>query len=153
MTWHTLSTELVLPSPRSTVFPFFSNARNLQAITPPWVQFEILTPGEVQMRVGALIDYRIRIHGIPIRWQTEITAWDPPYRFIDRQLRGPYRRWIHTHTFEECDGGTRCLDHVEYAVLGGHLAHKLFVRRDVERIFSYRQATLQKLFPATPSPA
>lgn len=148
MTLHSFDTELILPQPRSRVFPFFSDARNLQAITPPWVQFEILTPGPVEMKVGALIDYRIRIHGIPVRWRTEITAWDPPYRFVDEQRRGPYRRWVHTHTFEEHPQGTRCLDHVDYAQWGGHLVHRLFVRRDVERIFEYRQATLRKLFAA-----
>lgn len=147
MTLHTLSTELLLPRPRDVVFPFFANARNLETITPPWVQFEILTPGDIEMRPGALIDYRIRIHGIPVRWRTEITVWEPPYRFVDVQRRGPYRRWVHTHTFEEHPDGTRCLDHVEYAVWGGTLIHRLFVRRDVQRIFQYRTEVLNRLFP------
>lgn len=147
MTVHTFSAELLLPRPRNVVFPFFANARNLETITPAWVQFQILTPGEIEMRPGALIDYRIRIHGIPVRWRTEITLWDPPYRFVDVQLRGPYRRWVHTHTFEEHPEGTRCLDHVEYAVWGGSLINRLFVRRDVERIFRYRTQALNRLFP------
>ncbi len=147
MTLHTLSTELLLPRPRDVVFPFFANARNLETITPPWVQFQILTPGAIEMRPGALIDYRIRIHGIPVRWRTEITVWEPPYRFVDVQRRGPYRRWVHTHSFEEHPDGTRCLDHVEYAVWGGALIHRLFVQRDVQRIFQYRTEVLNRLFP------
>jgi ligand-binding SRPBCC domain-containing protein len=130
------------------VFRFFADARNLEAITPPWVQFQILTPGVIEMRPGALIDYRIKIHGIPVRWRTEITGWEPPFRFVDEQRRGPYRRWIHTHTFEEHPQGTLCRDHVQYAVWGGQLIHWLFVRRDVQRIFQYRTERLNQLFPA-----
>lgn len=101
LTTHTFETELWLPVPREKVFPFFANARNLEIITPPWLNFHVLTPGEIPMRVGALIDYRLGIHGLPVRWQTEITGWDPPFRFTDEQRRGPYRLWRHTHTFEE----------------------------------------------------
>ena len=146
MTLHTLSAELWLPRPRGEVFPFFSDAKNLQTITPSWLNFEILTPQPVAMRVGTRIDYRLRFRGLPIRWQSEITAWEPPHRFVDEQRRGPYRRWKHTHVFEEHDGGTKCLDQVEYAVWGGALINWLMVRRDVEQIFAYRQATLKKLF-------
>jgi hypothetical protein len=142
----TLQTELWLPRPREEVFPFFAEARNLESITPPWLRFEVLTPGPIAMRAGALIDYRIRVHGIPLRWRTEITEWTPPQRFVDVQRRGPYTLWEHTHTFAECDGGTLCADHVRYWPRGGALVHWLFVRRDVERIFQYRQQRLRELF-------
>ena len=143
----TLQSEVWLPRPRDEVFAFFSDARNLEALTPPWVSFAILTHGAIPMRAGTLIDYRIRVHGIPIRWQTEIAEWQPPHRFVDTQLRGPYTLWHHTHIFEESKGGTLCLDHVRYRPRGGTLVHWLFVRRDVERIFNYRQQRLKQLFP------
>lgn len=149
MTTHLFETELWLPVAREKVFPFFADARNLEVITPPWLNFKILTPGEIPMRVGALIDYQIRIHGWPVCWQTKITEWNPPFSFRDEQLRGPYRLWRHTHTFEEKDGGdggTLCRDRVEYAVPGGALVNRLFVRRDVEKIFAYRAGALQKHF-------
>jgi len=142
----TLQTELWLARPRSEIFPFFAEASNLEALTPPWLQFEVLTPAPIEMRVGALIDYRIRVHGIPIRWRTEIAEWRPPHRFVDVQLRGPYTLWHHTHTFEEREGGTLCLDHVRYRPRGGVLVNWLFVRRDVERIFRYRQQRMREFF-------
>lgn len=142
----TLHTELWLPRPRSEVFPFFADARNLEALTPPWLRFEVLTPGPIDLKPGALIDYRIRVHGLPIRWRTEITEWNPTYRFVDVQLRGPYTLWHHTHTFEERDGGTLCTDDVRYRPPGGALVNWLFVRRDVERIFAYRRERMLALF-------
>jgi ligand-binding SRPBCC domain-containing protein len=142
----TLRTELWLPRPRDEVFPFFAEARNLETLTPPWLQFEVLTPAPVEMRPGTLIDYRIRVHGIPVRWRTEIAEWQPPHRFVDIQLRGPYTLWHHTHTFEERDGGTLCLDQVRYRPRGGALMHWLFVRRDVESIFRYRQQRMKEMF-------
>ena len=144
------TTELWLPLKREEIFPFFGDAANLEAITPPWVNFQTLTPSPIEMRVGTLIDYRIKIHGVPVKWRTRINAWEPPYRFIDEQLRGPYLKWVHEHTFEEKDGGTLCKDRVEYAVPGGWLIDKLFVRRDVERIFAYRQEKLQQLLIKRP---
>jgi ligand-binding SRPBCC domain-containing protein len=143
---HHFHAELFLPRKPEDVFPFFADAHNLEAITPPWVKFKVLTPGPIPMRAGALIDYKLRIHGIPMKWRTEITAWEPPFRFVDEQLRGPYRLWRHTHTFEEKDGGTLCHDHVEYAVLGGAIIDRLFVRRDVEKIFEFRQQALRRIF-------
>ena len=142
-----LQTELWLPRPRDVVFAFFADARNLEALTPPWVKLAVLTPGIVEMGCGTLIDYRIRVHGMPIRWRTEIVEWQPPRHFVDRQLHGPYTLWHHTHTFEERDGGTLCLDQVRYCPRGGALVHWLFVRRDVERIFKFRQQRLMQLFP------
>lgn len=146
MTTTTFRTHCWLPEPRETVFSFFADASNLGAITPPWLHFTMLTPAPIAMRVGALIDYRLRVHGIPLRWQTEITEWKPPFRFVDEQRRGPYRRWVHTHTFEERVGGTWCHDEVVYAVPGGRLIDRLFVRRDVEAIFAYRRRAMKARF-------
>ena len=142
----TLQTELWLPRPRDEVFPFFAEARNLETLTPPWLNFEVLTPMPIVMRAGTLVDYRIRVHGFPIRWRTKIAEWQPPHRFVDVQLCGPYTLWHHTHTFEERDGGTLCLDHVRYRPRGGALMNWLFVRRDVERIFRYRQQRMKEMF-------
>jgi len=148
MNTHLFETEQWLPEPREKVFPFFADARNLEVITPPWLNFRILTPGEIPLRVGALIDYTLRIHGIPVRWRTEITGWNPPHRFVDEQRRGPYRLWRHTHTFTDQNGGTHCHDRVEYAVPGGALVNKLFVRHDVKTIFDYRAKALKRHFGA-----
>ena len=141
-----LETELWLPRPRSEVFSFFSEAHNLEIITPPWLKFEVLTSAPIMMRPGTLIDYRIRIHGVPVRWRTEITGWLPPYQFVDEQVRGPYKLWHHTHIFEEHDGGTRCTDRVRYCPRGGALMDWLFVRRDVAKIFEYRRQRLLEIF-------
>jgi ligand-binding SRPBCC domain-containing protein len=140
--------ELWIPRGRDEVFPFFADARNLSEITPPWVQFQVLTPAPIVIQPGALIDYRIRVHGLPIRWRTEITEWDPPHRFVDVQLRGPYTLWHHTHMFEEQDGGTLCTDKVNYRPRGGAIINRLFVRKDVQKIFAYRRKRLLELFPA-----
>jgi ligand-binding SRPBCC domain-containing protein len=134
-----LSTRLLVARDLETTFGFFADAGNLQRLTPPWLDFSILTPQPIPMRQGALIDYRIKVHGVPIRWRTEIAEWAPPVRFVDRQLRGPYRLWHHTHTFRSVDEGTIVEDTVRYRPLGGTLAHRLFVKRDLERIFTYRQ--------------
>ncbi|HVM61088.1 MAG TPA: SRPBCC family protein [Verrucomicrobiae bacterium] len=140
------ATEIWLPRPPAEVFPFFADAGNLDLLTPPWLRFEILTPLPVEMKVGTLIDYRLRLHGWPIRWRTRIREWQPPVRFVDEQLRGPYWQWIHEHTFVEREGSTVVGDRVRYAVPGGALVNKLFVRRDVEKIFAYRQERLAARF-------
>jgi ligand-binding SRPBCC domain-containing protein len=140
------NSEIWLPRPVAEIFPFFGNAGNLEIITPRWLQFEILTEGPIEMREGTLVDYRISLRGIPMRWQTRIDVWDPPRRFVDIQLKGPYRRWHHEHVFEPRDNGTLCLDRVDYAVLGGTLVDRLFVRRNVERIFEFRRKKLLELF-------
>ena len=142
-----LETELWLPRPRAEVFSFFANAHNLESLTPPWLKFEVVTPAPIAMRPGTLIDYRIRIHGVPVRWRTEITGWQPPCEFVDEQLHGPYRLWQHTHVFEESAGGTQCIDQVRYCPRGGALMNWLFVRRDVAKIFAYRTQQLMKIFP------
>lgn len=134
-----------LPRPRDEVFEFFADAFNLERITPPLLQFQVLTPAPIVMRVGALIDYRLRLRGIPLRWKTEITAWDPPCRFADEQVSGPYALWRHTHEFVEQDGGTLMTDRVEYAVPFGTLVHVLFVKNDVRRIFEFRDRTIHEL--------
>ena len=139
--------ELWLPRPIEEVFAFFSDAGNLEILTPPWLIFHILTPRPVEMRVGALIDYRLRVHGIPLRWRSEITGWKPPHRFVDEQLRGPYRLWHHQHTFEPRGTGTLCCDIVKYAVFFDTLIHRFFIRPDIEKIFNFRQRKMRELFP------
>lgn len=139
---YVLQTELWLPRGIHEVFGFFSDAYRLEDITPPWLHFHVLTPKPVPMFSGTKIDYKLRLHGFPIRWQSEISEWQPPHRFVDRQLRGPYRLWHHLHTFEERDGGILVKDRVDYAVLGGPLIHWLAVKRDLEHIFTYRRAKL-----------
>lgn len=145
-----LRTRISLPRPRGEVFAFFADAANLQALTPPWLHFEILTPSPIDMRPGALIEYRLKLHGIPIRWRTRITVWEPPHRFVDQQLKGPYRLWDHEHTFEEDPaapaGATLAADRVRYAVLGGALVNRLLVQKDVEKIFTFRHQKLREIF-------
>ena len=142
----TLETQFFLPRPLEIVFPFFADAGNLETLTPTWLRFEIVTPSPIVMHSGALIDYRLRLHSIPLHWQSEITAWEPPHRFVDEQRRGPYRTWIHEHTFTESKGGCEVRDFVRYAAPGGWLVDRLFVRHDVRRIFEYRTRKLQELF-------
>src|SRR5205085_11412661 len=120
----------------------------LNAITPAWLNFRMVSAAPAEMRVGTLIDYRLRIRGIPVSWRTRITAWKPPQRFVDEQLRGPYRLWRHEHEFEARDGGTLVRDRVKYAVPFDFVAHPLFVRRDIRRIFAYREEKLRALFQA-----
>ena len=138
--------ELWLPLPPEALFPFFSDAGNLEQITPPWLHFRVLTPKPIEMKAGALIDYRLKVHGLPMKWRTRINCWDPPHRFEDEQLRGPYRKWVHEHTFEERDGGTVVRDRVEYATPFDWLVHGILVRPDIERIFDYRTKALRKRF-------
>lgn len=137
-----------LPRPVAEIFPFFADAANLELLTPPWLNFRVLSPRPIQIRLGSLIDYRIRVHGIPFRWQSEITALDPPHRFVDEQCRGPYRFWRHEHKFAEQDGGSAILDTVCYAIPFDFLTHRLFVRPDLECIFDFRERKMRELFPA-----
>ncbi len=139
---------ITVPRQIEETFEFFADARNLEAITPPWLNFEITTPTPITMQEGATIDYRIRLHGIPVRWHTRIDAWEPCTRFVDRQVRGPYRWWHHEHRFERVDGGTRVIDEVEYASPLRWISEPLIVRRDVERIFDYRSERLVDLLAA-----
>mgnify|MGYP003349049391 FL=1 len=149
MSKHTIRREIWLPHSREEVFEFFSAARNLEQITPPLLKFEVLTPEPIPMGEGTLIDYRLRVHGLPLRWRTKITRWNPPYQFADIQLKGPYQLWDHTHTFLEENGGTRMIDEVVYELPFGPLGdvvHALSVRRDVEEIFRYRNSVIGTLF-------
>ena len=145
-TWE-LRTRIRLARPRDEVFAFFADAANLEAITPPLLRFRILTPQPIEMRPGALIEYQLRLRGLPVRWKTEITAWEPPHRFVDEQLRGPYRLWVHEPTFEEAPGGgTFVIDRVRYRVPFGRLANWLLVERDVRKIFTWRGEVLLRRF-------
>jgi ligand-binding SRPBCC domain-containing protein len=147
MSVHTLQTSLTLPLPRADVFPFFSKAENLGKLTPPELSFDIKSPLPIDMKPGALIDYTIGLHGIPMQWRTLISVWDAPNVFVDEQLKGPYAQWIHRHSFTDVPGGTRIDDLVRYrlplAPLGD-LAH-FIVRRQLMRIFTFRQAECARL--------
>lgn len=147
---HTFESELGLARPPAELFSFFGDAGNLETLTPATLRFEILTPRPIAMHAGTLIDYRLRIHGIPVRWRTEITAWDPPSRFVDTQLRGPYRLWVHEHTFTPDRGGTLAMDRVKYSAWGGRLVNRWLIRPDLERIFAHRALVLRKRFAKSP---
>ena len=141
--------EQLLSYPIEQVFRFFASPENLNLLTPPWANFSILSPQPIEMAVGTIIEYRIRIRGVPVNWRSEITEWQPPFAFCDVQLRGPYRFWVHRHTFEERPDGTLVTDHVDYGVLGGALVNRLFVAGELKRIFGYRKTRLHELFPDT----
>ncbi|HSP06933.1 MAG TPA: SRPBCC family protein [Acidobacteriota bacterium] len=143
-----LNSQLRVSRPREEVFSFFTDIRNLDAITPPWLRFRILTP-DVKLDKGAFLEYQLRIRGIPVRWQTEITVWEPPTRFVDEQRMGPYKRWIHEHRFLQDSGGTLILDHVEYGIPGWILEPWVFhflVGPDLEKVFEYRREWLNTYF-------
>jgi len=146
MRMRNFESQLWLPQPRREVFAFFSDAQNLDLITPPWLHFRTITPGRTELHEGMVMDHRLRIHGLPLRWRSKITDWDPPARFVDEQVRGPYRLWIHEHRFEERDSGTLVHDHVCYAVLFDSLMHRLFIRPDIDHIFAYREKKLRDIF-------
>ena len=149
---HRLERQQFVPRPRDEVFAFFAEAQNLEMLTPAFLNFRILTPLPLDMRSGALIDYRIRLGGVPMHWRTRIESFEPSWRFVDVQLAGPYRYWRHLHEFEDAPGGTRVIDRVTYALpfgLLGVLAHRLFVRHTLERIFAYRQRRLAEIFVST----
>ena len=153
---HVLEREQRLPGPPPDVFELFADAGNLEAITPAWLGFRIVTPRPITMGVGTLIEYRLRLHGVPIRWLTRIDVWEPGVRFVDRQIRGPYALWHHTHEFfPDGPDATVMHDRVRYALpLGpaGEIARRLFVARDLERIFDFRRAEVERrLRPAHPT--
>lgn len=142
-----------LELPLEETFDFFSHAGNLELITPAFLHFEIVTPQPIDLRPGAVIDYRLRLFGAPLRWRTRIEEFDPPRRFLDVQLRGPYKLWRHSHEFKAENGGTRMTDRVEYQLpLGplGSIAHALFVRRTLNRIFDFREQRVRALLEAAP---
>lgn len=144
-----LTQECFIKHPVEAVFDFFSKAENLNLITPPELHFKILTSLPVEMKKGALIDYKIKLNGIPFKWRTEITAWEPPFRFVDEQIKGPYKVWIHEHTFTQTPEGAIIKDSVDYIPKGGifePIIHSLLVRKKLEHIFDYRQNKLSLIF-------
>lgn len=167
MSEHTLTTEQVLHAPIDRVFAFFADAGNLEAITPEFLNFRILTPRPIAMHPGALIDYALTLNGLPMKWRTRISAWEPPAtgpdgrrraRFVDEQLRGPYALWVHEHTFEELPDSlaTVVRDLVTYRVPGGILSapvHRWFVRPRLEKIFAFRSDATERLIAQAPAAA
>jgi ligand-binding SRPBCC domain-containing protein len=144
----TLHRETIVPGSLEDTFAFFADASNLERLTPSWLNFKILTRTPDRMQQDAEIDYRITLYGLPIPWRSRIDVWEPGVRFVDRQVIGPYRFWRHEHRFDAVAGGTRVVDNVEYVPRARWLTDAV-VRRDLERIFAYRQNTLRHIFKAT----
>lgn len=152
---YTLRREQTLGLPVDAAFAFFAEPANLEAITPPWLRFRILSPETLRMEAGTLIRYALRWRGVPLAWTTRITEWNPPASFVDVQLRGPYRLWEHTHTFQPVARGTLMCDVVRYALpLGalGRLAHAGWVKADLDAIFDFRARKVAELLGATVTP-
>ena len=147
MRLHVLEARTTVPLPIDEVFPFFAAAENLERITPPSLRFSIRTPLPIEMRQGTLIDYRLRLMGIPFGWKTEITRWDPPHEFVDEQLSGPYKVWRHRHRFRSIDGGTEIEDRVEYALPFGPLGLVALpiVKLQLRGIFAHRERVVREL--------
>jgi ligand-binding SRPBCC domain-containing protein len=146
---YTLAFTQQVARPLPEVFAFFSRAENLEVLTPSWLNFKILEVSPQPVRQGTLINYSLRVRGLPLKWTSEIVEWEPPHRFVDLQLRGPYKLWRHEHRFEAHDGGTLISDTISLALpLGilGRLAYKLKVHSDVDEIFAYRTTKIQTLF-------
>jgi ligand-binding SRPBCC domain-containing protein len=156
MITHDLHARMELPLGRRAVFAFFADAENLERITPPELRFEILTPRPIQIEAGTLIDYRLRLFGVPFRWRTRINRFEPEILFVDEQIRGPYRSFVHTHTFRDIPGGTEILDHVRWALPlqpFGEVARPL-VRRQLEHIFRHRERAIREILaPGDVQPA
>lgn len=152
MSIHTLTRQQELDGSPEDVFPFFADATNLEAITPPLLAFQVTTPRPIEMHAGTLIEYRLKVHRIPIRWRTLIEEWQPSELFVDTQLKGPYKLWHHTHTFEPLPGGRTLMGDVVRYSIGygpvGDVAHALFVGRDVASIFDYRAEVIAPLLAA-----
>ena len=143
---HDLHAEIELPLQLDNVFEFFSKAENLQRITPPELNFRILTPTPISMEVGTLIDYRLQLFGLPFTWRTRISQWDPPHAFTDEQIKGPYSLWVHRHTFESTSDGTLIRDHVRYRLPLSPLGDIALpiVKLQLRRIFTHRQKAVQE---------
>jgi ligand-binding SRPBCC domain-containing protein len=143
--YYVLESEQLVPGTLEEVFGFFADARNLEQLTPPWLEFDILKSSTTGVEEGTTIDYRLGIHGIPMKWRSLISVWNPPFEFVDEQLKGPYQTWVHQHLFQAKEGGVLVTDRVRYKVIGGALIHKLFVVRDLRRIFTYRSTALKAI--------
>jgi len=146
---YTLAFTQQVTRPLAEVFNFFSRAENLEELTPPWLNFKILKAEPQPVQQGTVIHYSLRLHGIPLRWTSEIVEWEPPHRFVDLQLRGPYKLWRHEHRFEARDGGTLISDTINLSLpLGflGRLAYKIKVESDVQEIFAFREGKIRSIF-------
>ncbi len=146
---HVLEREQWIPASLEEVVAFFADAANLDALTPQWLRFRILSTLPIEMRQGACLEYQLRLAGVPVRWRTRIAKWDPPYGFVDVQERGPYAQWEHSHRFRPCADGVWMADVVRYALpFGplGELAHALGVRATLAAIFDYRFARIRERF-------
>lgn len=149
MKYRILETQTLIRETREVVFDFFSKAENLNKLTPDDLEFKILTPQPIEMGKGTLIEYQLKLLSFPFYWQTEITHWEPPFRFVDTQLKGPYRRWVHEHTFLEKENQTLMIDKVEFLSPGWFaepFIHRLFVKNRVEAIFKFREKVITDLF-------
>jgi len=149
MSEHILERTQIIKKPREEVFNFFADAGNLERITPPELKFHIISPQPIDIKKGALIDYQLKLRGIPITWKTEITEWNPPVSFVDTALKSPYKQWIHRHTFEENESGETVMkDVVRYRLPFeplGDLAH-WYVKKELNYIFDYRYKVIEEIF-------
>lgn len=151
---NTLRFEQLIPRSVSEIFPFFSEAKNLELLTPPWLSFHVLKTTTPEIQVGTLIDYKLKIRGFPMYWQTRIEEWVPMQKFVDTQLRGPYKLWHHTHEFIPQGSGTLMIDTIRYQVPLGQLGQILagwYVKNDIQKIFNYRQQVIAKTFGGLPN--
>lgn len=149
MKYRLFKDETLIDATLEDAFDFFCKAENLERLTPDFLQFKIVTPLPVEMREGQIIDYKLKIHGISVKWQSVISEWNPPNGFVDKQIKGPYRLWIHRHTFESLGSRTRMVDEVKYLSPGFILEpiiNKLFVEKDIRKIFDYRKREMSKIF-------
>lgn len=146
---YTLRREQVVRRKLEEVFEFFSCANNLESLTPEWLKFKVISVDPQPLRKGSQICYRLRVHGLPVRWTSEIVEWEPPHKFVDLQVRGPYKLWRHTHSFQAEQERTRITDEVLYALplaALGRVAHRLLVRSDLEKVFEFREKKIRELF-------
>lgn len=149
MKYYKLVKSQFIDTPINEVFSFFEKPENLQEITPPYLNFKIITPSPIKMEEGQVISYKIKLRGIPLTWKSLISLYDPPNSFIDEQIRGPYAIWHHTHTFKEEDGGTMIEDEVKYAIpfsIIGRICNHLFIKNDLNKIFQYRKEKISLIF-------
>lgn len=149
MKYYKLVKSQFIEKPINEVFSFFEKPENLQEITPPYLNFKIITPSPIKMEVGQVISYKIKLRGIPIKWNSLISSYDPPNSFIDQQIKGPYAIWHHTHRFKEQDGGTLIEDEVKYAIpfsILGRILNYIFIKNDLKKIFLYREEKIGLIF-------